>query len=212
MRDRPADVEDRRTTETEVRKQHGFAALLEQLVLARNEPRRSRPEGSALSGSEPSPPRRGAAPGPVSGRRSCGRTAARSHSHRRSCRNPGTTRPRRQRSRAVHVTVESGSLTLKQKSPPGSPSVRSISSTGLWQRRLAPDRSSRRTSASSTSVARSETGKILPLPSILVATPASSNIRTVASTSNRRNDGPRNAPLSPNACWMARMPRDCARS
>ena len=41
----------------------------------------------------------------------------------------------------------------------------------------------------------SETGKILPLASTLVATPASSNIRTVASTSNRRRAGARKAPL-----------------
>ncbi len=60
---------------------------------------------------------------------------------------------------------------------------------------------------SRTSIARSEAGKTLPLPSILVTTLASSKSRIVASTSRRRSDGPRNAPWSPNACWIERVPR-----
>ena len=87
------------------------------------------------------------------------------------------------------VIVESGSRIANPGPRPDCTSIASISRTGLRQRDEAPDRSRRRKRASSTSVARSEIGKILPLPSILVATRSSSNSRTVASTSSRRNAG-----------------------
>ena len=185
--------------------QHRLATLLQPLGPATNGPRRPRPAGSALSRPDPSASTRsGTRAG--AGRRSCGRSSARSHSRRRSCRSPGTTPPTATITRRA-VNVESGSLTVKPESPPDS----LADPLDLEHRALAAqtrsDRSSRRHQRIEYVGRPVRHREDLAVASILVATPASSNIRTVASTSSRRRAGPRNAPLSPNACWMARMPR-----
>ena len=96
--------------------------------------------------------------------------------------------------------VASGSRTAKPSSTGSTPRA------GELQRRVAPDRPSLAVKAASTSVARSETGKTLPLPSIFVATPSASKSATVASTLSAFNAGPRNFPPAPKACWMLRAP------
>ena len=170
-------------------KQHGFPALLEPLVLTRMD------RGDHVRKAEPFQARNPVGPDPErhQGRSRFDDRMAEPPRDRIAIAGRAATRIRRSPDRDDHSPrrhVESGSLDLEKRVSAGDPaSSARLSSTGLWQRSVAPERSSRRTSASSTSVARSDTGKILPLPSILVATPASSNIRTVASTSKRRRRG-----------------------
>ena len=142
--------------------QHGLPPLLEQLVL--RECTDAITSGRlSLSSSEPSPPRRGAAPGPASGRRSCGRTprdrvtvAGRAAAGVR----PAPDRDDHSPGRDVRVRQ----LDLESGVSPGSATIRSIRVPGSGSAESLPTAPAAVSRASSTSVARSDTGRSCRFP------------------------------------------------
>ena len=210
-RDGPADVEDRRAAQAEVGEEHGLAVLLRAARSGDMDRGDHVGEAQPLQARDPvgrDPERHQGRPRlddrvaePPRDRIAVARRAA-----ARVRLPPTATITRRA------VTVESGS----------GPRIRSSA-----RLRLRSARSEHRALAAETSLLTARAGARAhrarrrrgPRPGRSCRCPRPWSRRRLPRTSgpsHRRRTGasagPRNAPLSPNACWMARMPRDCAGS